>query len=415
MSALGALALVVSMVLGAGARFSGASAVPAGPYRADGPLAPTADASGDTVVQAGGPFSGPRAHLQGRGPVAPGGDPATGPQHSAPSQAPRGPAERLAAVSLEVIRLGEVSRRASRSYTEGHRAAREQLAERDRLRTALLREQRLVAALRRSAGAIAGEQYRTGNMIGYTVRQAAAEGRKSLASVLAEAEKREGTLAARLRGAGRESREMASDSATATSRIATLTARSARLQEERTYADRGLSTARVELQQLAQEASLDGSCGRLPRAVSNAARAVAPAAAPRGRWTRPVESYELSAPFGGEGTRWADGHTGQDFAVPVGTSVRAVGGGRVASVTCGDGFGISLVLRHRNGLYSQYAHLSAAMVRPGQRVRPGERIGLSGNTGNSTGPHLHFEVRRTPGLGSSVDPVSWLRRHGVRL
>ncbi len=118
-----------------------------------------------------------------------------------------------------------------------------------------------------------------------------------------------------------------------------------------------------------------------------------------------MESYELSAPFGGEGTRWADGHTGQDFAVPVGTSVRAVGGGKVASVTCGDGFGISLVLRHRNGLYSQYAHLSAAMVRPGQRVRPGERIGLSGNTGNSTGPHLHFEVRRTPDLGSSVDPV----------
>ncbi|MFH8567563.1 peptidoglycan DD-metalloendopeptidase family protein [Streptomyces sp. NPDC017993] len=369
-------------------------------------------------MQAGGRLPGPRVDRQGRGPgrpVAPGGRPAAEPQLSAPRQAARVPGRRLADVSLEVIRLGEVARRASRSYAEGHRAARAQRAEHDRLRTALLREQRLVAALRRSAGAIAGEQYRTGSMIAYTVRQAGAEARRPLAAVLEEAEEREGTLAARLRGAGRESRVMAEDSATAANRTAALTARTDRLQEERTHADTGLLAARGTLQALSQQALRDGSCGRLPRAVSTEAGSGDRAAAPRGRWTRPVERYELSAPFGGAGTRWAGGHTGQDFAVPVGTSVRAVGSGRVTSLTCGDGFGISLVLRHRNGLYSQYAHLSAAMVRPGQRVRSGDRIALSGNTGNSTGPHLHFEVRRTPRLGSGVDPVPWLRRHGVRL
>ncbi|MEU2788557.1 M23 family metallopeptidase [Streptomyces sp. NPDC007100] len=125
--------------------------------------------------------------------------------------------------------------------------------------------------------------------------------------------------------------------------------------------------------------------------------------------------YKLSAGFGGSGRRWARGHTGQDFAVPVGTPVRSVGRGRVISLTCGDGFGISMVVQHGAGVFSQYAHLSAVAVGPGQRVRPGQQIALSGTTGNSTGPHLHFEVRRTPEMGSGVDPVPWLRKRGVRL
>ncbi len=133
------------------------------------------------------------------------------------------------------------------------------------------------------------------------------------------------------------------------------------------------------------------------------------------RWTRPVASYELSAGFGGAGSHWANGHTGQDFAVPVGTPVRAIGAGTVVSVGCGDAFGISAVIRHRGGWYSQYAHLSALYVAPGKRVRTGEWIALSGSTGNSTGPHLHFEVRKGPEYGTAVDPVAWLRERGVRL
>ncbi|TGA98761.1 M23 family metallopeptidase [Streptomyces palmae] len=134
-----------------------------------------------------------------------------------------------------------------------------------------------------------------------------------------------------------------------------------------------------------------------------------------GRWTRPVASYRLSAGYGGSGSHWAHRHTGQDFAVPVGTPVRAVGRGEVVSVECRGPFGMSVVLRHPDGAHTQYAHLSTVLVAPGDRVRAGEWVALSGDTGNSTGPHLHFEVRRTPAFGTAVDPVPWLRRHGVRL
>ncbi|WP_138896230.1 M23 family metallopeptidase, partial [Streptomyces chryseus] len=63
--------------------------------------------------------------------------------------------------------------------------------------------------------------------------------------------------------------------------------------------------------------------------------------------------------------------------------------------------------------YSQYAHLSSLAVSSGQSVTGGTQIGLSGSTGNSTGPHLHFEIRTGPGYGSDVDPLAYLRGHGV--
>lgn len=147
-----------------------------------------------------------------------------------------------------------------------------------------------------------------------------------------------------------------------------------------------------------------------PTAAHGGGRAGSP-----GTWTAPVVSYELSAGFGSAGSRWSHGHTGQDFAVPVGTQVRSVGEGEVVSLSCGGPFGMSMVVRHPNGMHTQYAHLSTILAAEGDRVRTGEPIALSGNTGNSTGPHLHFEVRRTAEFGSGVDPVRWLGEHGVRL
>ncbi|WP_405727873.1 M23 family metallopeptidase [Streptomyces sp. NBC_01537] len=132
-------------------------------------------------------------------------------------------------------------------------------------------------------------------------------------------------------------------------------------------------------------------------------------------WVSPVEHYRLTAGFASTGTHWAHRHTGQDFAVPVGTPVRAVGDGTVVLAGCGDGFGNQIVIQHPCGYYTQYAHLSLLEVEPGDRVRTGDRIGLSGSSGNSTGPHLHFEVRVTPLLGSGVDPVPWMAEHGVVL
>ncbi|MFF7473520.1 peptidoglycan DD-metalloendopeptidase family protein [Streptomyces sp. NPDC008092] len=131
------------------------------------------------------------------------------------------------------------------------------------------------------------------------------------------------------------------------------------------------------------------------------------------RWTAPTVRYRLSARYAAKGRLWKHRHTGQDFAVDAGTPVYAVGPGRVVSATCGDAFGNQVVIRHPDGYYTQYAHLSVINVRCGQRVSTGQRIGAAGSTGNADGPHLHFEVRTTRHLGSEVPPLPWLRHHGV--
>lgn len=137
--------------------------------------------------------------------------------------------------------------------------------------------------------------------------------------------------------------------------------------------------------------------------------------APTRGWTAPVTGYSLSAGFAQSGARWAHKHSGQDFAVPVGTPVRSVAAGTVVQAGWGGAYGNNVVVRHADGHYSQYAHLSRVSVSVGQKVGVSTRIALSGNTGNSTGPHLHFEIRNTPAYGSAVEPVSFLRAHGVRL
>ncbi|NGO71735.1 M23 family metallopeptidase [Streptomyces boncukensis] len=136
-------------------------------------------------------------------------------------------------------------------------------------------------------------------------------------------------------------------------------------------------------------------------------------------WVKPIPGkYKLTASFGNSGGRWAHKHSGQDFAVPVGTDVHAVHGGTVVKAGgngAGDGpaYGKAIVIRHANGTYSQYAHLSGIKVSAGQQVKTGQKVGDSGNTGNSSGPHLHFEIRNTPDYGSGVDPVRAMRTHGV--
>ncbi|MFF7440951.1 peptidoglycan DD-metalloendopeptidase family protein [Streptomyces sp. NPDC008122] len=135
-------------------------------------------------------------------------------------------------------------------------------------------------------------------------------------------------------------------------------------------------------------------------------------------WVKPVTTYALSASFNQGGAMWAHKHSGQDFAVPVGTPVKAASAGTVVKAGPnggGDGpaYGNAIVIKHANGTYSQYAHLSKIQVHIGQKVGAGQRIALSGNTGNSSGPHLHFEIRTTPNYGSAVNPMSFLRAHGV--
>jgi murein DD-endopeptidase MepM/ murein hydrolase activator NlpD len=116
------------------------------------------------------------------------------------------------------------------------------------------------------------------------------------------------------------------------------------------------------------------------------------------------------------GSSWSSGyHTGVDFPVPTGTSVKAVAAGKVVSAGWAGAYGYEIVVRHNDGRYSQYAHLSAMNVRAGQQVGAGQRIARSGSTGNSTGPHLHFEIRTGPGYGSDIDPLAYLRARGVSI
>ncbi|GAA4809031.1 transglycosylase family protein [Streptomyces ziwulingensis] len=116
------------------------------------------------------------------------------------------------------------------------------------------------------------------------------------------------------------------------------------------------------------------------------------------------------------GSSWSKGyHTGVDFPVVTGTTVRSVASGQVVSAGWEGSFGYQVVVRHSDGRYSQYAHLSAISVRDGQSVSAGQRLGRSGSTGNSSGPHLHFEVRTGPGFGSDIDPLAYLRAGGVRI
>ncbi|TDU02994.1 murein DD-endopeptidase MepM/ murein hydrolase activator NlpD [Streptomyces sp. 846.5] len=125
--------------------------------------------------------------------------------------------------------------------------------------------------------------------------------------------------------------------------------------------------------------------------------------------------YVISEGYGVPGP-WAAGHhTGVDLAVPVGTTVQAVGAGTVVKAEWGGAYGRMVVVRHADGRYSLYAHLSQIDVHVGETVSAGTELGLSGATGNVTGPHLHFEVDTTEQYGSDINPISWLASHGVQL
>ena len=95
-----------------------------------------------------------------------------------------------------------------------------------------------------------------------------------------------------------------------------------------------------------------------------------------------------------------------DLAVPIGTTVRAAAAGKVIFSGTQSGYGRLVIIDHGNGITTRYGHNSKLLVSVGQWVEAGERIALSGNTGNSTGPHLHFEIRIN---GSSVDPLKYLK------
>ncbi|MDR6979288.1 murein DD-endopeptidase MepM/ murein hydrolase activator NlpD [Streptomyces sp. 3330] len=130
----------------------------------------------------------------------------------------------------------------------------------------------------------------------------------------------------------------------------------------------------------------------------------------------PITGSYVSTSYQASSSLWSSGsHTGIDFHAASGTTVHAVGMGTVVEAGWGGAYGNQIVIKMNDGTYTQYGHLSSIEVAVGQQVTPGQRIALSGATGNVTGAHLHFEARTTAEYGSDIDPVAYLRNHGVNV
>ena len=121
-------------------------------------------------------------------------------------------------------------------------------------------------------------------------------------------------------------------------------------------------------------------------------------------WPLDVRGIVTREQFGGTGN--AESHPGLDVAVPMLSPIRVSGGGEVLETGDDAEYGRFVLVGHPEGYESLYGHAQRILVRPGDSVQAGQVVGLSGSTGNSTGPHLHFEVRRN---GRVVDPRSVLR------
>lgn len=118
-------------------------------------------------------------------------------------------------------------------------------------------------------------------------------------------------------------------------------------------------------------------------------------------------SGRLTSPYG---RRWGRLHAGVDLAAGMGSPIRAVTDGTVLSAETESGYGQAIRLLHSDGTVTFYAHMSALLVNTGDTVNAGQQIGREGNSGRSTGPHLHFEVQIN---GAPVDPASWLAKRGI--
>ena len=121
----------------------------------------------------------------------------------------------------------------------------------------------------------------------------------------------------------------------------------------------------------------------------------------------PVEGYSVTTSYGVAGSNWSSGyHTGSDYAAPSGTTVMAAASGTVTAAGFNGPYGNQITVQHEDGTETTYSHLSEISVSVGDTVSAGEAIGAVGTTGNSTGPHLHFEAFDAG--GERMNPEVWL-------
>jgi murein DD-endopeptidase MepM/ murein hydrolase activator NlpD len=131
-------------------------------------------------------------------------------------------------------------------------------------------------------------------------------------------------------------------------------------------------------------------------------------------FANPAPGQEITSRFGNRPDPFFGGlamHAGIDFRAPTGTEIRSTGAGKVVTASFSGGYGNMVEIDHGLGLSTRYGHMSRILVSEGDTVEPGQILGLSGSTGRSTGPHLHYEVRRN---GDPVDPMRFLNA-GMKL
>jgi murein DD-endopeptidase MepM/ murein hydrolase activator NlpD len=165
-----------------------------------------------------------------------------------------------------------------------------------------------------------------------------------------------------------------------------------------------VAEAQVRLQEVA--------ASRAARAEAEAAAEEAAREAARPKAVLPVSGARLTS---GYGSRWGTFHYGIDLAAPMRTPEYAAMDGVVLRAGSASGFGLAVYLLHENGDVTVYGHMDSILVEPGQYVEAGETIALLGNRGQSTGPHLHFEVHQGGEDGKRINPVGWLEARGVQV
>ncbi|WBQ06316.1 M23 family metallopeptidase [Kribbella sp. CA-293567] len=189
-------------------------------------------------------------------------------------------------------------------------------------------------------------------------------------------------------------------------------ARAAKLAANATLTQRralALATAKAVVARKAAAAAAAKAKARAAEAAKAKAEEARAEAAPR--VVLPTTGYRITATFGQGGGRWANDHTGLDFAAPIGTPIRAVLAGEVIQADYQGAYGRQVKVRHSDGTVTSYSHMSAFSVSIGDSVSAGEQVGAIGVTGNTTGPHLHFEVLL--GGDNQINPKPWLSEHGV--
>lgn len=125
-------------------------------------------------------------------------------------------------------------------------------------------------------------------------------------------------------------------------------------------------------------------------------------------WVKPLDDAVFTSPYG---HRWGRLHAGQDYAADIGTPLKSMGRGEVIGAGPMSGYGKYIDIRYTDGTVSRYGHIDSFSAGVGTKVSPGDVVAKSGNTGQSTGPHLHLEIR--PGGGEPIDPAPWLAERGI--